>query len=157
MRRAATEIVGDALRDPTPVVSHEPDAEGSDNVRSRLLKIGAAAAVAICLVIAAFVVTPPTHPDRASLRGSDIAQISPYLSKAQRDGDGAGPSFVGTLDASWAELQPNEQEAYAIDMVALLRVDGARNIVIYDSDHRVRVQAIGDGAVQFPAVDSSAL
>jgi hypothetical protein len=135
----------------TPVVDRS-DPRPADTGRRRLFKIAGGSGAVLALVAALLFQISAMPEGRVALSSSELAQISEHLVRAQRDGDGAGPSFVGTLDDSWGQLNGAERQSSAIHMVATLRLLGAQKIMIYDGTQRVRVQAIGEGNVRVPAV-----
>ena len=81
--------------------------------------------------------------DLDRMNASQLAQLSPYLEAGKRDGEGAGRSFVGEIADTWLTLPPNEREMIAEDLVDRLRAQGMQQVMIYDADRRVRIQALG--------------
>lgn len=81
--------------------------------------------------------------DLDRMNASQLAQLSPYLEAGKRDGDGAGRSFVGEIADAWLTLPPNEREMMAEELVDRLRAQGMQQVMIYDADRRVRIQALG--------------
>lgn len=77
------------------------------------------------------------------MNGAALDDVSPYLARGGRNGDGAGPAFVGTLDPSWAQLASEEQADAAHRLVAALRAQGVQQVMVYDGAGRLRVQALG--------------
>ncbi|GEM_PF-6449051 len=81
--------------------------------------------------------------DLDRMNASQLAQLSPYLEAGKRDGEGAGRSFVGEIADAWLTLPPSEREMIAEDLVERLRAQGMQQVMIYDGDRRVRIQALG--------------
>jgi hypothetical protein len=79
---------------------------------------------------------------------AELAQVSPLLSEGRRSEDGTGSAFTGTLDDEWSDLAPAQQAASAEAMVAALRGRGVREIMVYDDDNQLRIQALGSQPVQ---------
>jgi hypothetical protein len=76
--------------------------------------------------------------------GSDeLDRVSPYLSRGARSGEGTGPAFVGTIDEDWSALEAVERTQAARSLVRALRAQGLREIMIFDDERRLRIQALG--------------
>lgn len=80
--------------------------------------------------------------DAGRIAGAELAALSPYLSSGTRSDEGVGRAFVGTLDAQWS-LADAEQTLEADHLVEALREQGVHEIMIYDGDRRLRIQALG--------------
>jgi hypothetical protein len=76
-------------------------------------------------------------------RGSDLERVSPHLVRGHRNGNGAGPAFVGTIDDAWLGLGTDERRAAAENLVAALHDQGVSQVMIYDDDDQLRIQALG--------------
>ena len=76
--------------------------------------------------------------------GSELASVSPHLARGHRNGGGAGVAFVGTLDQNWLALGKEKQRLAAEELVAGLREQGVVQVMIYDDQKRLRIQALGD-------------
>ena len=74
---------------------------------------------------------------------SELERLSPHLARGHRNGDGAGPAFVGTLDEDWFMLGEQERYEAAEELVAGLRREGVSQVMIYDGNDRLRIQALG--------------
>lgn len=77
-----------------------------------------------------------------------LSKVSPYLARGKRDGDGAGRAFVGTIDESWLTLPLNERGEAADQLVSRLRDLGMNQIMIYDDDDELRIQALGSQPIR---------
>jgi hypothetical protein len=75
---------------------------------------------------------------------SELVSVSPHLAKGHRNGDGAGAAFVGTVDDAWLSLPSKERQAAAEKLVARLRAQGVEQVMIYDGQRKLRIQALGD-------------
>jgi len=73
-----------------------------------------------------------------------LDQVSPYLAHGTRSGEGRGPAFVGEIRDSWSGLEATDQIPVATDLVERLRENGVRDVMIYDDDGLLRIQALGD-------------
>jgi hypothetical protein len=73
-----------------------------------------------------------------------LDQVSPYLSHGARSEKGRGPAFVGEIRDSWSALEAAGQIPVATDLVERLRENGVRDVMIYDDDGLLRIQALGD-------------
>jgi predicted small integral membrane protein len=79
-----------------------------------------------------------------SLGSDELEGVSPFLSSGVRNGEGSGPAFVGAINDDWFELDAAEQVRAAAVLVQGLRERGVREIMIYDDDGRLHIQALGD-------------
>ena len=86
--------------------------------------------------------------DLDRLGREQLAAVSPYLESGRRDAAGTGRSFVGEITDAWLALPDAEREASAQDIVSRLRASGMQQVMIYDDDRRVRIQALGSQPVR---------
>jgi hypothetical protein len=134
-RAEASRIVSEAL-------AASPTAERSP-LRDLPWKLIAALATG-GLFVALTVALAYTHFwDAGRVAGGELAALSPYLLSGTRSDEGVGRAFVGTLDAQWSRLESAEQTLEADHLVEVLRELGVREIMIYDGDRRLRIQALG--------------
>ena len=84
----------------------------------------------------------------AGYSGDELALLSPHLSSGARNQEGRGPAFVGTMDDDFFALDAAGQTIAAADLVETLRAQGVRQVMIYDGDHQLRIQALGDQTVR---------
>jgi hypothetical protein len=84
-----------------------------------------------------------SDPDLARFGGDELDRVSPYRTRGERNGQGKGPAFVGTIGEDWSSLEASEQMQSATDLVAALRAQGAREIMVFGDHHRLRIQALG--------------
>jgi hypothetical protein len=96
--------------------------------------LAVACAVAVGLFVTRERGTLLTYSD-AQLRG-----LSPMLVSAYRDRQGGGPLFVGRLAESWNDLDPSRREHACLEIVDLLRQQGVKDAMIYDSNFRLEAQ-----------------
>lgn len=106
-------------------------------------RIARASAMGLLVFVALALVDTIFWSEGAVAR-SELAQLSPFLSEGKRSESGTGAGFAGTLDDEWFELEPAQQAGAADALVAALRERGLRDIMVYDSDHRLRIQALGN-------------
>jgi len=92
--------------------------------------------------------------DLDRLSGSELERVSPYLSRGARSGEGRGPAFVGTIDDDWSELSPDARNAAATKLVEALRAQGVREVMVYDADRRLRIQALGEQSIRILSAPS---
>jgi hypothetical protein len=95
-------------------------------------------AVVVGLGVAFFWNANLEHFDR-----DQLDQVSPYLSSGARSGEGAGTGFVGGIRDAWSALGSADRMLVATDLVEALREQGVREIMIYDNERRLRIQALG--------------
>ncbi len=55
---------------------------------------------------------------------------------------------MGTLDDSWLELSTQDRSREAEALVGALRGRGVSQVMVYDDDDRLRIQALGTQAVR---------
>lgn len=145
-RESARDIVRDAL---------ERDRDDARAKRERLALRevpwsrlgGLAAAVTLACLAIGFLLTRG-DPDLDGFDREQLAAVSPYLERGQRDGQGLGRSFVGRLDEAWLALPGAQREDVATQIVDRLRAQGMMQIMIYDGDGRIRIQALGSQPVR---------
>lgn len=108
----------------------------------RLARIGAAIAGALLVfgMGQAFL----WNGDHARFNRDQLDEVSPYLSHGARSGKGQGPAFVGEIRDSWSTLDEADQMLVTTDLVGALRENGVRDVMIYDDDGLLRIQALGD-------------
>jgi hypothetical protein len=82
--------------------------------------------------------------DHARFNRDQLDRVSPYLSYGARSGKGQGPAFVGEIRASWSALAEADRMLVATDLVESLRENGVRDVMIYDGDGLLRIQALGE-------------
>jgi hypothetical protein len=82
--------------------------------------------------------------DKSRVASEELAKLSPFLTKGKRSGEGMGTAFVGSLHDVWYELEAVEQKLAAEELVEALRAKGLSEIMIYDDERRLRVQALGN-------------
>ena len=82
--------------------------------------------------------------DLDRLSRDELALVSPYLDAGARNGQGRGWAFVGTLDEAWTALPAAEQSQAANQLVSALRAQGVRDVMVFDEDDRLRIQALGE-------------
>ena len=84
------------------------------------------------------------NADHARFNRDQLDQVSPYLSHGARNGEGQGPAFIGEIRDSWSTLDEADQMLMATDLVEALRETGVRDVMIYDDDGLLRIQALGE-------------
>ncbi|MEE3331570.1 MAG: hypothetical protein VX246_11935 [Myxococcota bacterium] len=154
LRRSTSEPASEALDATKPAAKSRASSHPGKGSLLNLVKGGAAILTLAFIVAAAALLSGESHPDRISLTDTELARISPYLLTGQRDSDGVGPSFVGSIDQNWTALSTAEREDAAVDIVASLQLVGVQKIMIYDAAQRVRIQVLGEGNVHLPHVVS---
>lgn len=112
----------------------------------RLLRIGSAVAVGsvLAVVVGSFLFSG----DLDRLGDSELDALSPYLASGARNGEGQGPAFVGEIEENWLALSADAQRASAAGLVDALRAQGVREVMVYDHDGGLRIQALGEQNVR---------
>jgi hypothetical protein len=82
--------------------------------------------------------------DHARFSRDQLDRVSPYLSRGARSEDGRGPAFVGRIRDGWSALPASNRTLVAADLVKTLRESGVRDVMIYDDDGLLRIQALGE-------------
>jgi hypothetical protein len=90
----------------------------------------------------------PALWDASRLDRAQLSQVSPFLTSGRRSAEGVGPAFVGTLERSWSALDDDEQSLAAEALVQALRVQGVREVMVYDAGGRLRIRALGGGSLR---------
>ena len=106
-------------------------------------RVGKLTSVATLLLVTGMLLRPQGNPDLDQMSTEQLAIVSPYLVGGERDGMGTGPSFVGVVDQRWLSLPSDQQVSNAKQIVSQLRAQGMQQIMIYDGNRQIRVQAIG--------------
>jgi hypothetical protein len=78
----------------------------------------------------------------------ELKSISLYLDQGKRTGQGIGPAFVGTLGDKWETLDTELKSLVAENMVEALGKTGVKQIMIYDDDNTLRIQALGQQPIR---------
>ncbi|MBW2495069.1 MAG: hypothetical protein JRE43_09995, partial [Deltaproteobacteria bacterium] len=105
----------------------------------RLVTIGVALAVALlALWIGRGLLF---ESDQMRFNRDQLDQVSPFLSYGARNGNGRGPAFVGEIRDGWSALQLSDRILVVTDLVETLREAGVRDVMIYDDDGFLRIQA----------------
>jgi len=110
------------------------------------LRTLAAIGVAIVAVLLAFGVGRALfwNSDHSRLNRDQLDQVSPFLAHGIRDANGQGLAFVGSIRDGWFALEASDRMLVAADLVGALRDKGVRDIMIYDDDGFLRIQALGE-------------
>jgi hypothetical protein len=139
--KAARQIAGEALESERTRANSRRRGSWRAWPWPRIARVGATA----CGVLLALAVAVALFSNRDLERfGSDeLDRLSPYLSRGARSGEGKGPAFVGTIDEDWFALEATERAEVARDLVRALRAQGVREIMIFDDERRLRIQALG--------------
>lgn len=110
----------------------------SSTPRARLAQLLCSVAVLASVAVVAL-----PGGDRARFSSDELERISPYLERGERTGRGSGDAFIGHIGDEWLELDAARQSQTANELVASLRHQGVRQIMIYDDDGQIRIQALG--------------
>jgi hypothetical protein len=116
----------------------------------------AAGCVTTALSAVALLQINAIYLDGSRISGEDLKKASVFLTAGKRSAEGTGTAFVGTLHEVWYGLDVVEQELAAQDLVDGLRAAGLREIMVYDDDGRLRIQALGEGPPRIIAVAAAA-
>lgn len=111
-------------------------------------RMGQAALAAFAITVAAAFYLGRPDPDLKAFSHEQLEIVSTFLVEGHRNGDGRGPGFVGTLDESWKSLPHEGRQAEAEALVQRLREHGLQQVMIYDRDQSLRIQAIGSQPVR---------
>ena len=109
-----------------------------------LRTLGAIAATIVVVAMSASVIQTHSTSDLDRFSGAQLETVSPYLTHGHRNGYGSGTAFVGFLGDEWNALDAEARTEAALDLVASLRAQGVRDIMVYDGNDRLRLQLLGD-------------
>ncbi len=139
---AAKPIIQEALIDARAVALRDRRPAWKDWRLRRPVAIGAALAGALLV----FGVGPAFlwGGDHERFNRDQLDRVSPYLSRGARSKNGQGPAFVGGIRDSWSALPASDRTLSAADLVGTLRESGVRDVMIYDDDGLLRIQALGE-------------
>jgi len=138
-RQQARDIASEALASLDKDRQKSSPATDPGALRRRLTAFAGVALVTV--VVAGLVNTIFFGPGRFAR--AELAQISPFLVEGRRSLDGIGSAFAGTLEDEWANLGPAGQTEAAQSLVRALRERGVTEIMIFDGQRNLRVQALG--------------
>jgi hypothetical protein len=114
----------------------------------RWAQIGQLATLAAVIGTAVVLFAFEKNGDLDGLGKEQLAAVSPYLENGKRNGAGTGNAFVGRVSDAWLALPAGQRSEVAEDIVARLRSQGMQQIMIYDDDKRVRIQALGQQPIR---------
>ena len=144
----ARDLVLDALTGNLSAVPPETSMAGTTTWRgvyqARLIQLGV---IAIALAIAAFLALQPKG-DMNRWSRDQLEGVSHHLASGGRDSAGKGRAFVGTIDDDWLDLSFAKRTEAAVSLVVQLRELGVRQIMIYDRDDQLQIQAIGSQPIR---------
>lgn len=139
--RAARQIADEAIESERTEASRG----GPGDRMAWLWAYSGRAAAAACCVLLALALAGALLSDRELDRygSGELDRLSAYLSRGARSGEGTGTAFVGTIDTEWCALETAEQEQVAKELVRKLRAQGVREIMVFDDERELRIQALG--------------
>jgi hypothetical protein len=111
---------------------------------ARLIQLGV---LAIALAIAGFLAMQPKG-DMSRWSRDQLESVSHHLASGSRDDAGKGRAFVGTIDDDWLDLSFEKRTDAAVSLVMKLRELGVRQIMIYDGDDQLQIQAVGSQPIR---------
>ena len=111
-------------------------------------RIGQAALLMLVLVAGGFFFQSRSNSDLDRFSRDELESVSPYLESGRRNGQGLGPAFIGTIDEAWLSLPRSDREASAAGLVLRLRDLGIEQVMIYDEDRALRIQALGSQPIR---------
>ena len=117
---------------------------------ARLCGVACAAGLALVLAVPFF-----WNGDLEGYSGDELRRVSVHLARGSRNGDGKGSAFVGAMKDDFFMLDAGKQTLEAQRIVDRLRARGVREIMIYDGDKHLRIQALGSQTVRVLAARPS--
>ncbi len=146
-RAHAREIMRDALEWQRASRRGDHDRSAASHLPwARLGRATALAAVALVAAIGLLTWRDPGPLD--GLGRARLEAVSAHLQSGRLDARAGSGSFVGRIDEAWAALPADRREAVAREIVERLRHQGLQQIMIYDDDGRVRIQALGSQPIR---------
>ncbi len=146
VREEARQIAEEALKREDARVGRGGGVNWKSWPWARIARVGASACCA--LLALALAVNLISDRDLERLGSGDLERVSPYLSRGARSDEGKGSAFVGTIDEEWSVLGADGQMQVAEDLVRALRARGVREIMVFDDERQLRIQALGTQPVQ---------
>jgi hypothetical protein len=144
-KSTAQDLVRDALEDSQAANTRRTSGGGTGGIP--WLRI-AQVAIAIGLFIFAGSFFFRSTPDLDRSSSDQLESVSPFLLRGGRNQAGAGPAFVGRVGEKWIALPAVDQLEVADQLVARLRELGLSQIMIYDRNQELRIQAIGTQSIR---------
>lgn len=145
VRAQATELASEAAVMNTSQPQQQPSEAAS--MRRQLMKHAASIVVAIGAIAAMMISIFVVDDGLQRLGKEQLAAVSPYLESGRMNATAESASFVGVVHADWGQVESSVQEVLAEEMVEVLRIQGVRQIMIYDGDGALQIQALGDRSV----------
>lgn len=143
----ARDLVREALEDDRRG-RQKPAASRGRFASLSLVRIAQAAIVVVAIAAGIHLYRGRASGDLQSFSREQLGVVSPYLIEGHRNGKGHGPGFVGTLDDRWVRLAHEERQAAAEMLVHRLREHGLEQVMVYDRDRALRIQAIGSQPIR---------
>lgn len=150
-RPARREHARDLVREALDVdrLGREKSATAKATVRSGSgPRIAQAAVALIAIAVGANLYLTRSGRDLQPLSREQLGSVSSYLVEGHRNGEGRGPGFVGTLDDRWKSLPHDGRQTEAEELVLRLREHGLQQVMVYDLDRTLRIQAVGSQPVR---------
>ena len=144
-RKATEDFASDALVRERLRISEEPDRAlpWLDLPWLRVILPAGLTVVVVALAALLAIDSGFLNRDLDRFSGSELETVSPYLVRGHRTGKGSGPAFVGRLDEKWSTLSEDERRSAADQLVNALKELGVTQVMIYDGEQRLRIQALG--------------
>jgi hypothetical protein len=141
----ARDLVMDALDAIRMDNGHRKQSHSASGIHwLRLAQI--AIAIGLFILAGSFFFGPTQDLDRWS--SDQLGSVSPFLSRGGRNQAGEGPAFVGRVDDKWLDLPVLDRIEAADQLVNGLRKLGLSQIMIYDRNKELRIQAIGTQSIR---------
>ena len=122
-----------------------------DEGKGQKIRAAVAAAVLVCmLVVAAVNFILAEAPDLADMGAEQLSAISPYLTTAQRNGEGSGVLVIGRVSGEWARLSEKDKIEAAQAMAGRLADQDVKDAMIYDQVHRLQIH-VASGKLRRPS------
>ncbi len=110
--------------------------------RLALVVVGFALPVGMLLLALGVIEIGQSDIDRWGRR--ELGEVSEHLVAGRRNGGGEGNAFVGTVGNAWQALPLAEREQEARRLIEALRAQGITQVMIYDAERKLRIQALGE-------------
>ena len=146
--RRARDLVREALDEDRRSRQQSAASRGRGAPPTSLVRIAQAAVAFVAIAAGGQLYLGRASGDLDTFSREQLGGVSPYLVEGHRNGKGHGHGFVGTLDNSWASLAREDRQTAAEMLVLRLREHGLEQVMIYDRDRALRIQAIGTQPVR---------
>ncbi len=152
VREEASQLAVEAIEAESALVDAKSRMAQTRGWRARLARFSRVGGAIAGLGLATMLLIPTN--DMGSFSRAELDRVSDHLVSGGRNQQGSGSTFVGTIADEWSELAASQREGAARQLVDRLRAQGIRDVMIYDDDRRLKIQALGKRPLWMAAAGS---